>query len=974
MQKIYVLLVILCSTLTLVQAGSGIYSEDSDGKISGTVIDADTKSPVEFATIALMKKGSDQPVNGSVADDKGKFTIKNVAPGDYDVVVSFIGYETKTIPVKVPEKNNAIDLGVISIGSAAEILTEVTVEAQKSMLEEKVDRTIYNAEADATSKGGDASDVLRRVPMLTVDLDGNVSLRGNQNIQVLINNKPSTIIASNISDALKQIPADEIKSVEVITSPSARYDAEGSAGIINIITKKNKIEGFTLGVDAGVGLRGSNLGLNGNFRRGKMGFSLSGWGRAGYNTTGSFENRTTTFVRDPESFEVIDSRTNFQRADTDNRNLFGNYTLGWDYDINDKNFITSSVRLGVRRFNRLQDNYLTQFLDINGNILNETLAESENNNRSNSVDASLTFTHLYDTKGKELSFQGQYGRNNNYSFFENKILSSTLPSMNLTNENDSYNEEMTLQVDFITPINETQIFEIGAKDIIRKVYSDVTGGNTGRNNLNYDQNVMAGYLSYTLNMTNGLSFKAGTRYEYTIIDAFTESLEEGRQGVDIPSYGVLVPSLNVAKRFSNGKTVKFSYNRRIQRPSIRFLNPNRQFQNDINYTIGNPGLDPEYTDNFEVGYSTFIKGTSLNFTAFARTTDDAIQSLREADEENPAAVRTTYANIGHESAYGTSIFASVSIGKLMLNGGGDVYYSVLDNNVPDPRYRADNEGWVVSGRLFGSYNLNKGWAIQAFGFGRGRQVQLQGYQGNFRMYSLGLRKDFNEKRGSIGFGLENFLSKSITMKNETISPEVQQFGKNTMNNLSFRINVSYRFGKMGVSQNQGQQRRRSGRINNDDLKDIGGDGMMDMGEGQPNGGGGGMMRGGMGGGRPAAGAPAPAKANEKMAAVDETAVVDATGKWTYTVESPQGGSGKFQIQKDNDQFTGTISNDRFPQENKLSNVTLVGNELSFSYDVSMGGNSMTIQIKGTINGDEFNGNMSVGQFGSFPINAKKSQE
>ncbi len=965
MKKLYVLLVILVGTLTLATADPGT-PEVADGKISGTVVDAETKNPVEFATVALMKKGSDQPVNGSVADLKGKFTIKDIPPGEYDVVISFIGYESKTISVKVPEKNNSIDLGTVAIGTTAEILSEVTVEGQKAMIEEKVDRTIYNAEADATSKGGDASDVLRRVPMLTVDLDGNVSLRGNQNIQVLINNKPSTIIASNIADALKQIPADEIKSVEVITSPSAKYDAEGSAGIINIITKKNKIEGLTLGVDAGIGLRGSNLGLNGNFRRGKMGFSLGGWGRAGYNVTGEFENRTTTFERDPNTFDVISSRTSAQRANTENRMLFGNYTLGWDYDINEKNFVTSSVRFGLRKFNRLQEDYLTEFFGSDGNLLNSTLAESENRNRSNSVDASLTYTHLFDTKGKELSFQGQYGRNNNYSFFENNILSSTFPSAgNLINENDSYNEEMTVQADFVTPIGDKQIFEIGAKDIMRKVYSDVTGGNTGRNNLNYDQNVVAGYLSYTLNLTNGLSFKAGSRYEYTIITAFTESIEEGRQEVEIPSYGVLVPSINVAKRFKNGKTIKASYNRRIQRPSIRFLNPNRQFQNDINYTIGNPGLDPEYTDNFELGYSTFIKGTSLNFTAFARTTNDAIQSLREADEENTAAVRTTYDNIGLESAYGTSVFASVSIGKLMLNGGGDVYYSVLDNNVPDPRYRADNEGWVVSGRLFGSYNLNKGWAIQGFGFGRGRQVQLQGYQGNFRMYSLGVRKEFNEKRGSIGFGLENFLQKAITMKNETISPEVQQFGKNTMNNMGVRVNISYRFGKMGVDQTP---RRRSSRINNDDLKDGGGDGGMgmDVGGAQPAGGGGGMMRGGA---RPAA----PAKANEKMAAADSSAVVDAVGQWTYTIESPQGGSGKFQIRKENDQYSGTISNDRFPQETPLTDITLTGNELSYSYEVSMGGNSMKIQVKGTINADEFNGNMTVGQFGSFPINAKKSQ-
>lgn len=956
MRKIYALLAILTASLTGFAMNM---PELSDGKISGVVVDSDSGNPVEFATVALMKKGSDQPVNGAVCDDKGKFTIKNIPPGEYTVVISFIGYESKSVNVSVPEKNNDINLGTVPIGVTAEILNEVTVEAQKALIEEKVDRTIYNAESDATTKGGDASDVLRRVPMLTVDLDGNVSLRGNQNIQVLINNKPSTIIASSIADALKQIPADEIKTVEVITSPSAKYDAEGSAGIINIITKKNKIEGLTLGVDAGVGLRGSNLGLNGNFRRGKMGFSIGGWGRAGYNTTGNFSNTTVT-----------EAQTTVQSADTDNRNMFGSYTLGWDYDINEKNFIASSVRFGIRRFNRFQDEYLLQSFDPDGGLLSSTLSESENRSRSNSVDATLTFTHLYDKKGKELSFQGQFGRNNNYTFFENNILNSTSPiPLDLSNENDSYNQEVTLQADYVAPIDDKQIFEIGAKNIMRKVYSDVTGGNTGRNNLNYDQNVMAGYLTYTVNFNSGYSLKAGSRYEYTMIDAFKESLEEGRQDVDIPSYGVLVPSVNVAKRFKNGKTIKASYNRRIQRPSIRFLNPNRQYQaGGLNYTVGNPGLDPEYTDNFELGYSTFIKGTSLNFTAFVRTSNDAIQSLQESDEENPAAIRTTYYNIGTEDAYGTSVFASVNIGKLMLNGGGDLYYSVLDNNVPDPLFRADNEGWVVSGRVFGSYNLNKGWAVQFFGFGRGRQVQLQGYQGNFRMYSLGVRKEFNEKRGSIGLGLENFLQKGIEIKSETVTPQVSQFSVNTMNNLSFRVNISYRFGKMSVDQSP---RRRSSRINNDDLKDGGGDGMgMDAGV-QPAGGGGGMNRGGNGGMR--GGAPVQSRTNDKMVEKDSAAVVNPAGTWAYTIDSPQGGAGNFKIAKDGDQLTGTITNNRFPNENQLSDITLNGNELSYSYEVSFGGNSMKIHVTGTISNDEFNGNMTVGQFGTFPINAKRSE-
>jgi hypothetical protein len=421
MRKLYALAILVLSGVAAYSQGPAIAPNISDGSISGTILDSATNKAVEFATVALMEGASDKPVNGAVCDDKGKFEIKKVAPGKYRVVVSFIGYSTKTIEVTVPAHDNDINLGSIRISDTSAMLKEVTVEAQKPLIEERVDRTIYNAENDATAKGGDASDVLKRVPMLTVDMDGNVSLRGNQNIQVLINGKPSTIIASNIADALKQIPADQIKTVEVITSPSARYDAEGSAGIINIITKKNNLEGLTLNVDAGVGLRGSNLGLNGNYRRGKMGFSLGGWGRANYNTTGESYNETITGTR------------NVQTSNTLNQGLFGNYTLGWDYDINAKNFVTSSVRFGVRAFDRFQNDFSTMLYDVDGNLLSSTLAEVENRDHSNSIDASMTFTHLFEKQGQELSFQGQYSQNKNNSFFINDFISGTNPGADVEN-------------------------------------------------------------------------------------------------------------------------------------------------------------------------------------------------------------------------------------------------------------------------------------------------------------------------------------------------------------------------------------------------------------------------------------------------------------------------------------------------------------------------------------------------------------
>jgi outer membrane receptor protein involved in Fe transport len=957
-------------------ASSPAAKEAANSKITGVVLDNETQKPVEFATVALTPVDSEKPLDGTVCDDKGRFTITKVAAGTYNLVISFIGYETQTIKnISVPDKKDEVNVGVVKLSTGAKVLNEVVVEGQKALIEERVDRTIYNAENDQTARGGDATDVLKRVPMLSVDLDGNVSMRGSSNVLVLINNKPSTIMASSIADALKQIPADQIKSVEVITSPSAKYDAEGSAGIINIVTKKNTLEGLTMNIDAGLGLRGSNLGLNGNYRRGKMGFSLGGWGRANYNVNGKFSSDQYT----KSSLDDTTPTYNMQRADTRNSGIFGNYNFGWDYDINEKNYMAASVRFGARNGKNHQDDLYTMIdtlINDDTNPVQSSLRNTVSEDLSNNVDVNLSFTHLYEKPQRELSLLGSYSRNNRQNNFENLIrqVNGADSYSGIRNDNDSYNQEMTFQIDYQSPIGTNQMIEFGAKDIMRKVFSEFAyftdedgDGNyipstssSLSNNLNYNQNVVGGYMSYTYTTKTNYSIKAGTRYEYTTIDAYSQTEEN----IEIPSYGALVPSINVSKKLANGKTIKAAYNRRIQRPSIRYLNPNIQAQNPYDVSYGNPSLDPEYTNNYEMGYSTFIKGTSLNFSAFWRNTNNAIQDVRTVETESGIQrVSTTYENIGQEDAVGVNIFANVSIGKLSLNGGTDLYYSMLNNNVPDPQSRASNEGWVASYRMFGNYNLSKGWGFQFFGFYRGRQVQLQGTQGGFGIYSLGLKKDLKNKKGSVGFGAENFFTTAFKIKGELNSPLVQRNTLTELHNMSFRVNFSYRIGKMSMDAKP--KRRKS--ISNDDLKegDGGGGGGADAG-GQSSGGG--NFRQGQGAAQAAVSKPV------NTPPVDTAAVVNAVGNWEYTIDSPQGGGGTLNIAKEGEVYSGTIKNNRFNSENKLSDVKLNGNELTFSYEVNMGGNQMLISVKAIITGDALTGNMTVGQFGTFPINAKRAAQ
>jgi outer membrane receptor protein involved in Fe transport len=628
-------------------------------------------------------------------------------------------------------------------------------------------------------------------------------------------------MASSIADALRQIPADMIKTVEVITSPSARYDAEGSAGIINIVTKKNTLQGLTLNLDSSVGVRGSNLSLNGNFRNKTWGLSLGGFGRSEYNVNGKFESTQIT-----TSNGLL--TTNVQSAETRREGLFGNYQLGFDWDINKYNSVTSSVRFGLRNGNNWQDG-LSQYR--NGATIPTSLRNTNSLDQSANVDVNLDYTKTFAKAQKEFSILTAYSRNNRTNDFYNLILnpmaSMTEIMSSFKNVNDSYNEEVTFQADYQTPLGKNQLFEIGAKGITRNVTSDYASfrgdqlGNYTSVNLaslpsnvfDYNQNIWGTYGSYTLTTKNKWSIKAGARYEYTDISA--SFLKNEGQNTKIPPYGVLVPSFNMSKTFKSG-TWRFSYNRRIQRPGIQNLNPNVNATNPLNISQGNPNLAPEYTNNYEVSFSKFVKQTYISTSFFVRNTTGSISQIREVRGDT---VKTTSQNIGNEDAYGVNVNLNINLSnKLMLGGGGDLSYMFLSNNVSDPLLAAKNQGLQSNFRIFGNYTIGNGWGAQIFSFYRVNQVQLQGSQGGFGIYSLSLRKDFKNKKGSIGFGAENFLTPNgFIIRSETKTAFINQESNNTLRNMNFKVNLTYRIGKMSF----GPTKKKKS-VNNDDTKGEGG--------------------------------------------------------------------------------------------------------------------------------------------------------
>jgi outer membrane receptor protein involved in Fe transport len=823
-------------------------------KISGIILDSTSNKGVEFANVALYNKATNKLIDGTIADEKGKFTLEGLGDGLYKIQVTFLGYGSSIVDdIKIVKERN-VSLPIIKLSEGANTLSEVTVTGQKALIEEKVDRLVYNAEKDQLAKGGDAADVLRKVPLLQVDLEGNVTVRGSSQIKVLINNKPSTIMASSVADALKQIPADMIKTVEVITSPSAKYDAEGSAGIINIITKKDKLQGYNMNMDIGAGLRGSNLGMNGTFRSGKLGVTMGGHGRAFYNKAENSLTQNTLI-------NGINQTTNQFSPNAKDNGLWGQYNIGMDYDIDKTQTITGNVRFGVRDFNR--DQRQTTILNSNLKTLT-TLKDINSQDQSRNVDVNFDYLKTFSSQ-REWSIATQYSRNNLTNNFNSDSLNTGTPYNvlnRLKNINNNLNQEVTIQSDYQTPIGASALFEIGGKGIFRKVNSDYqylsakdaiadyvqdilkpTGA------LNYGQNVVGTYSSLTYSTPNKITFKGGARYEYTTIDA-----TQNNKTITIPSYGTLVPSINASKTLKNNATVKLGYNKRIQRPGLQQLNPNYNAVNSQSITVGNPNLKPELTDNVELSLSKMMGKTYLNASIFGRFTDNAINQVRRPLDSlgGSGAILTTYENVGHQRSYGSNIFTNIYLTNTWsINGGFDLFYTFLEGQVTGADRKttttAKNQGFNIGGRLMSQLSLKNGWSFQAFSYMRGAQVQLQGKQGGHGMYSMGVNKDFNNKKGSIGMSVENFAQKGWTMRSELTSPQFSQVTSNLLYNRNIKVNLKYKFGKMTFVDSKKKTRG----VSNDDVKGGDGGGGEQPQQARPQGGG--APQGGQG--RPQGGTP-----------------------------------------------------------------------------------------------------------------------
>ena len=782
----------------------GKKSPSIKGNISGEIIDTTTNEAVGFASIALKKAASEQILNGVISGDNGKFKIGEVKTGKYDIVISFLGYEEKIIyNVETTLKDPDVNLEKIFLYPSSIILDAVEITEERALIENKVDKIVFNAEQDASIAGGDATEVLRKVPMLSVDLDGNVSLRGSQNVKILINGKPSGMFSSNTADALKMFPADQIKKVEVITSPGAKYDGEGGAGIINIITKKANIEGVAGSINLAAGNRQSNGNINLNIGRGRFGFTTNG---------GVFyslpQDGTRTFLRTSlSSGEVLYSSSGV----TETSRLGFNGSANAFYDFNAFNAINSTFTLRGFGFDTEGEGGGEFF---NQAFTNSTIGES----LRSGYDWNTDYTKKYEgNEKKELVFAVQVS--GNIQDTENEIFETGLNARDELVINNADNLELTGQIDYVQPVGNSNKLEMGVKSVIRNIdsESDYSVNTLNSNLFLYDQNVYAGYMSYNF-FFNKLNIVTGLRYERTDIkgDGDTEAQ------LFKNNYDNFLPNIAISKTLKGFRTLKISYSKRIQRPSLFYINPFFNNTDVRNVSQGNPNLEPELTDQFELGYNTNFIGFSIFGSLYYKHNKSLIETINVQDDSTIGGNINTYENVGQNKSVGINIFTSKSVGRLTVRGGGDIY-----------SYNADGiiEGQEISNsalsyRIFtgGDFSLTGTIKADFFGFFQAPRFTLQGENASFSIFGIGFRKDF--KNSSIGIRIIEPFNEFKSFDSD-ITNEQADFRQVTSFKLPFRsvgISFRYKFGKVDFKE-------RKSKIKNSDLKQgEGGNGQQEGGQ------------------------------------------------------------------------------------------------------------------------------------------------
>jgi len=776
-------------------------SKQTSLEIVGKIIDRDTKQPLEFSTISLFLKKDSSLLSGTTTAADGRFSL-NTSHSDFFIKIEYLAY----LPVvfgeaKLTHNQSKLDLGVIELVPDVSKLAVVEVRAEKSTVTMALDKRVFNVGKDLTSAGGTGEDVLRNVPGISVDNDGRFTLRGSGSIRILLNGRASSLVGNDNLSGLRQIRASQIERIEVITNPSARYEAEGMAGIVNIVLKSNQKKGLNGSVDAHIGNnRNMGSGLNINYKKEKFNgyFGVGGW-YANRPGTGSYRNRFYT-IGQPDStiFSNMD-RTHGRSS------LPGFIKFDGDYHLNSKNFLTTSFAYRRSTGNNTSD---LRYLDALGqpeNINKITRrAEAEKESDSN-LRYSLIYKTLFEKEGNELITELQYehtGMSKSSVFKEHYFDGANNPLSGVDYRQLANSKEgthrLSSNVDYILPFGKKGKFEAGWQGAIRQISNNYKVEEVVNsienpdadftNDFLYEEAIHGAYVNIGSTI-NRFSWQTGLRAEYS--DVTTKLLATNLTNFN--RYTDLFPSAFLTYKLTDADAFQFSYSRRIQRPVYSDLNPFFTIRDRRNIFRGNPNIKPEYTNTCEFGYIRYWEKVSLSSVVYFRHTQDVIKRLQRVDSDSPGITITQAENLDFKRNYGVEFtYAYFPHKKWRLNGDMNLYHSLSEGS-----FRHEGKEVFVGG---GSFSMETK-ASSRYSFREKVNTQItvsysaprtttQGLNRSVTSFDFAIGTDFLKKNGTLTLSVNDLFN---SRRRRSFSEDVTFYSEDNFLGQSRTVLLSFHY-------------------------------------------------------------------------------------------------------------------------------------------------------------------------------------
>ena len=771
-------------------------------KLTGTVIDQETQEVLEYATISLVNEGFPDRIQGGITDSKGNFDLE-IFPGKYNVTIEYIGFDKITFNGKVLRDNE--NLGTIALKIAAESLDEIELVGERTEVEIRLDKRIYNVGKDITVRGGSVADVLDNVPSVSVDVEGNIALRGNENVRILINGKPSGLVGLSGPQGLRSLPAESIEKVEVVTSPSARYEASGTAGILNIILKKEELEGFngSFVVNGGFPTSyGGNVSLNWRTKKVNL-FSTTSLRDSESRGGGIFESENFVPLRFVnEDREYIRNR----------KSVF--FNLGAEYYFNENTSLTVSGFL--RRSDNESDNS-TEIKNLNadGLVIDEFGRYQFEEELDNSQQFTANFTKKFDDKGHELVIEFQ---TESSTEDQNDVAENT-STFNQESESLEDQKRTLLQMDYVWPIDENTQFELGYRgdfsfqETDYNVFDLLDIGRTSNvqltNFLGFTQNINAAYTQFGQKV-NKFSYLMGLRMEKTHIEIDQKTINVFKE----KDYTDWFPTLNLSYEFNEKENLTLGYSRRVRRPRSWSLNPFRSLTSLTFFRQGNPDLDPSYSNLFDLGYLKRWEKFTFNGSVYLQRATQVIERITEATGElvvvsqDPLVelpeFRSTSINLSENTRTGTEFTLTYSPKRrVRISGNFNLFNSETVGTYNGTVLDRDIVSWFA--RLNSSFPLPFGINTQLRGFYFGPRANAQTESKGVFTLSGALNKSIFNKKGELSFIVSDILNSS-RRKSTTETAEFRNYSEFQWRQPSYVFTFTYRINerKMDRKRNRNQ--------------------------------------------------------------------------------------------------------------------------------------------------------------------------